>query len=134
MSIKSKSSSSKAQFAGFNFGKVQDVIDDSQKGIRAGLYSLGKVALLRLKLPVKQETGHTDDAVHGRPDFMAHVGQKFAFSAIGCLRDPAGFFRGRLGVEQLLLGLFVFRNFRPQLLLRSSTRCSSSSLTMRKDS
>jgi hypothetical protein len=53
----------KAQFAGFNFGKVQDVIDDSQKGIRTGLYSLGKVALLRFKLPVKQETGHTDDAV-----------------------------------------------------------------------
>ena len=38
--------------------------------------------------------GHAHDRIHGRPDIMAHIGQKFAFCLVGMLRIPSGSFRG----------------------------------------
>ena len=52
VSIRSKSSSSQTQFARFNFGKVQNVINDRQQGVRAGVYGFGELALLRVEVAV----------------------------------------------------------------------------------
>ncbi len=46
---------------------------------------------------LKGEFGHADDAVHGRADFVAHVGEEGAFGAVGGLG-------GFLGAEQFLGG------------------------------
>ncbi len=38
----------------------------------------------RRKVGIEQQTGHADDAVHGRADLVAHVGQEFALGIGGC--------------------------------------------------
>ena len=35
--------------------------------------------------------GHSDDGIHRRPDFVAHVGQKIAFGLIGLIGGLFGF-------------------------------------------
>ena len=37
------------------------------------------------QLGAQHQIGHADDAVHGRADFMAHIGQEFAFRIVGPL-------------------------------------------------
>src|SRR6202034_3003928 len=86
----------KTQFSGFDFRKIQNVINDRQEGIRARLESLGKVALPRFEIAVKQSTRHPNYAVHRRANLVAHIGQKLAFGLISC-------FGGLLGTLQLLL-------------------------------
>lgn len=49
------------------------------------------------------DVGETNDRVQGRPDFMAHIGQKFRFGTVRQLR-PGPF------TEQLLLNLFLLCN------------------------
>ncbi len=70
--------------------------------------------LFRGKLGVQQQAGHADHAVHRRSNFMAHVGQKFAFRGIGHLRlhrhfigSGRGFFKPAVGLQQFLFGLFT---------------------------
>ena len=52
---------------------------------------------------VPNDVGETNDRVQGRPDFMAHIGQKFRFGTVRQLR-PGPF------TEQLLLNLFLLCN------------------------
>ena len=37
----------------------------------------------RIQVGVQQQFGHAHDSVHGRADFVAHVGQELALGAIG---------------------------------------------------
>ena len=58
------------------------------------------LALLRGERGVQGQVGHAEDAVHGRADLVAHVGQEHALGPVGGL--------GRLlGPAQLLLGLLL---------------------------
>ena len=52
----------------------------------------------------RSELGHADDAVHGRANFVAHVGEKLAFGL-------AGGFGGVLGDEQRLFGAGTLQDF-----------------------
>ena len=51
---------------------------------------LGKFALLDRQLGIEEEAGHADDAVHGRADLVAHVGEELALGAGGDERGVAG--------------------------------------------
>ena len=85
------------ELSGFDLGEVQHVVEDAEKGFAAGAHGLGAVALLAVELGVQQQAGHADDAVHGRPDFVAHVGQELALG-------DARAFRFRRGVPQFRIG------------------------------
>ena len=52
--------------------------------------------LLGIKLGIEGQFGHADDAVHRRPDFMAHVGQKRTACPVGGLCRLLGRNQGRL--------------------------------------
>ena len=86
----------KTQFSRFHFGKVHDVTNDCQQGVRTNTNGLGEFALFPGELCVEQEVGHSDDAVHGRADLMTHVSQEQSFG-------PICRFGVLLGVVQLLL-------------------------------
>ena len=82
---------------GFDFGKIQNVVDDGQQ-VRGGSADfLQIVFLLVAGIGLQGQMGEADDAVHGRADFMAHVRQKFAFG----LRGHHGILFFVLGLQQV---------------------------------
>ncbi len=87
---------SNSSFAGFDFGEVQNVVEDGKQRLRRCLHGIQAFQLLRREIRVQHQFGHSQNAVHGGADLVAHVGQKFALGA-------AGFFRGFLSLLQLFL-------------------------------
>ena len=79
------------ELSGFNFGKIQDIVDDPEQGIGPGLDFLNVVFLFRGHLRLKGQMGHADNRIHRGPDFVTHVGQKIAFSLIGLIGNLFGF-------------------------------------------
>ena len=75
-------------FVCFNFGKVQNVVDDVQQTGGGSPDFLQIVALFWVGFGLQSQQGKADNAVHGRADFMAHVGEKFALG----LRSQHGLF------------------------------------------
>ena len=71
------------QFSGFDFRKIENVVDDGQEGFAAGAYGVDGVALVVVKGRFEQEAGHTDDAIHRSADFVRDGGEKFALGARG---------------------------------------------------
>ena len=71
------------QFARFDLGKIQNVVDQREQRIRGHLRQSQILALFGVELRVEHQFRHAHDAVHGRADFMAHVGQEFALGAVG---------------------------------------------------
>ena len=49
------------------------------------------LSLMLQGLHLEQQAAHADDAVHGSPDLMAHIGQKTALGLAGSLRGLLGF-------------------------------------------
>ena len=100
------------QFAGFDLGEIQNVVNDGQQDFRGFADGVQVVALLAGQWAFQQQLGEADDAVQWRPDFMGHVGQELGF-------DPARFqcflagkvqfdildFNGLQGLPQVLGGL-----------------------------
>ena len=78
------------QFARLDLGKIQDVIDDRQKRVCGVFNQLQVIHLLQRQVGVQEKVGHPDNAVHRRPDFMAHVGQEIALGLIGILGGLVG--------------------------------------------
>ena len=70
---------------GLNFRKIQQVVDDVQQGHAGAVDFLDVVPLLRREVGIQGQIGHAHDAVHGRADFVAHIGQENAFGGIGRL-------------------------------------------------
>ena len=71
------------QAPGFDFGEVQDVVDDAQQ-VPAGVVDFVKPqALGGRHARTPYQVVEPDDGVHGRADFVAHVGQKGALGAVG---------------------------------------------------
>ena len=64
------------KFASFNFGKIQDVVDDGQQRLASGVDFGDVIVLARIQVALQCQVGHADDGVHGRADFVAHVGQE----------------------------------------------------------
>jgi hypothetical protein len=78
-------------------GEVQDIVDDAQQKACGALRLIRVSALFFVHVGFGQKTDHPENGVDGRPDFVAHVGQKFAFG-------PGVFFRLIPGLAQ-----FVFQ-------------------------
>ena len=64
------------QFARLDLGQVQHVVDDAQQ-VLAGPLNLLQVTVLDVTLRRgERQMGQTDDGIHRRADFVAHVGQE----------------------------------------------------------
>ena len=84
------------EFAGFDFGEVQDVVQQRHQGL-AGFVNHAEIFALRQReRRVQQQFGHADDGVHRRADFVTHVRQERTLG-------PVGRFRGLL--RQFAFGL-----------------------------
>ena len=71
------------QPAGLDFREIEHFVDYRQHQIGGHPDRFQVVPLYRTEIGVESQTGHADDAVHGRADFVAHIGQKFALGAAG---------------------------------------------------
>ena len=92
-----------ADLPGLGLGEIQDVVDDTQQCLARFANVLHHHGLAGgQRLPV-QQLGQSEDGVHGRADFVAHVGEKFALG-------PGGGLGGFLGGNQGQLGLFLGRH------------------------
>ena len=97
------------QLARLDLREVQDVVDDGEQGIAAGINGLHVAMLLVGQRGLQQQPGHGDNAVHGRADLVAHVGQELRFGAGGRLSGDAGGQQLSVGLRQV-----VFQVFGPQ--------------------
>ena len=91
------------ELAGFDFGEVEDVVDDGEERFAAGEDGFDVAALLGVEGGFEQEAGHGDDAVHGRADFVAHVGQKVRLGAGGGFGGDASGLEFAVGAGELVL-------------------------------
>jgi hypothetical protein len=64
------------QLAGLDARQVEDVAQHLQQRQAGTARHFGEAALLGSQVGVEQELGHAEDAVHRRPDLVAHVGQE----------------------------------------------------------
>ncbi len=103
------------QLARLDLREVQDVVEQPEQGV-GGVFDGGqKLLLVGGEVGVEREFGHAEDAIHGGPNLVAHVGQKLALRPIGGFggflgslqRDVGRFERRRVGL-QLLLGVGQF--------------------------
>ena len=102
------------QLAGFDFGQVEDIVDQGQQ-VLAALLDGGQAAVTSgSKLPPLEDLGIAQDAVEGRAQLVAHIRQEAALGTIG------------------RLGGFLGAAWRSAV--RSATRCSSPALSCCRDS
>ena len=75
---------------GVKFREVEDVVDDGEQALAAG-DDAADVRLRRLRQvrKVAEQAREADDAGQGRPDLVAHVGEKFRLRLRRRLRRPA---------------------------------------------
>ena len=76
--------------AGLDLRKIQDIVDDGHQRVRRGLDHPQIFLTFMIGAGAEGQVGHADDAVHGRADFVAHVGQEQALGAVGLLRGADG--------------------------------------------
>ena len=88
----------------FNFGKIQQVIDDVQEIFAALDDVLGELLLVGVQPAVQQQIGHPQNAIHGRADLVAHVRQKITLGRIGQFRARRGLLQIPVRFPQLILG------------------------------
>ena len=73
-----------------NLREIQDVVDHRHQPVGGGLRHLQIFTLLSRQVGVQRQFGHTQHAIHGRTDLVAHVGQKLALGPVGGLRVLLG--------------------------------------------
>jgi len=71
------------EFTGFDFGEIEDVVDDGEEGLAAEEEGVDEVLLLVVERGAEEEVSHADDAVERGADLVAHVGEEGAFGAVG---------------------------------------------------
>ncbi|MNF72523.1 hypothetical protein D3C84_545030 [compost metagenome] len=76
--FKSEGNVLEVHLAGFDSGKVEDVVDDSQQVFRRAMDLLDVITLTMVELGAQCQMAHADDGVHRRADFVAHGGQEVA--------------------------------------------------------
>ena len=101
------------QLAGFDLGEVEDVVDDREQRFAAGIDRLHVTVLLVVQRGFQQQAGHGDDAVHGRADLVAHVGQELRLGARGGFGGDAGRQQFAVGLRQFILQVLGAQD-RPQ--------------------
>ena len=75
---------------GFDFGKVEDFVDDAQKCVTAVVDGICVVALLVTEFGIHQQAAHPDDGIHRRANFVAHGGKERTLGLVGGFRSGAG--------------------------------------------
>src|ERR1700722_13014723 len=68
-------------FAGFYFREIQDVVEKAKQRLSRPFHGAQVILLLLVEGSFEGQLRHADDGVHGRADFMAHIGQEFALVA-----------------------------------------------------
>jgi hypothetical protein len=84
------------ELAGLDPGKIQNAVDHAHQVLPRLLNFAHVVVLARIEPRLERQVRHADDGVHGRADFVAHVGQKVGL-------ERGGFLRHFLGAAQFLL-------------------------------
>ena len=74
---------------GFDFGEVENVVEQAQQIARGLPGAFQIVALAFVHAGLEQQVGHAQNGVHRCADFVAHARQKVAFGAGGGLRRQA---------------------------------------------
>ena len=74
----------------------------SSRAIGGALDHLEVVALLLGEVGIERELRHADDAVHGRADLVAHVGQELTLGLVRTVRFDLG--GAELGLASLEIG------------------------------
>ena len=95
--------------AGLDLGQVEQVVQQVQQRFRRVLAAAQVVQLLRGHRRLHQQLVQTQNAIHRRAQFVAHIGQEGAFGNAGGLRLARTF--QQLGVQlfQQPMGAFDFR-------------------------
>ena len=107
--------------ARFDLGKIQDVVDDGQERLAAGMDCVHAVALGLGQRRVGKDAGHADDPVHRGADFMAHHGEKFALGPLRRLGLARQFLLMGQRLEQAQLAFAQFpRGLPPPLDARDN--------------
>ena len=91
------------EFAGLDFGEVKDIIDDGQQGVGTGTGGLDIIALFIRQFGVQKQPRHANDAVHGRANLVAHVGQELGLGERGLLEPLVERYEGGVAFDKLLL-------------------------------
>ncbi len=99
------------ELAGVDLRKVQHLVDEAEERVRRAACRLQHAARLGLEALQVQQVEHADHAVHGRADFVAHVGQELAPSRAW-----------RPGPD---LSASTSSTVRAETLFSSSARCSA---------
>ena len=89
------------ELARLDLGEVEDVVDDPEQALGRGGHALRELLLLVVELGVQQQGGEADDAVHRRPDLVAHVGEELRLHLRCRKRLVAG--GGQVRAESLVL-------------------------------
>ncbi|MNZ32326.1 hypothetical protein D3C78_496490 [compost metagenome] len=76
--------------AGFDLGEIEDVVDDPQQVLRRTMHFHNVVALPVIEVGAQRQVAHADNGIHRRADFMAHVGEEFAFGPCRLFGDLPG--------------------------------------------
>jgi len=86
----------KLQFTRLNFWHIQYIVDNGKKGVGGNFNIVDKAHLPFVKRFVNQKIRHAYNGVHGRPYFVAHVGQERSFVPVFYVR----FVSGRVNANQ----------------------------------
>ncbi len=89
------------ELAGLDLGEVEDVVDDGEERLAAGAQGLDVLVLRGVELGLEEQAGHADDTVHGRADFVAHVGEELALGPVAGLGHVLGLDELRLVLAAL---------------------------------
>jgi hypothetical protein len=68
---------------GLDFRQLQNVVDESQEYVAAGLDDLGVALLFGGEFGSEEQLNHADHAVHGGADLMTHMAEKVGFCLCG---------------------------------------------------
>ena len=81
------------QFAGFDLGQIENIVDQLQQMLAAGMNRVEKFQPFGFAvfIAAAKNIGETEDRVHRRADFMAHPRQEFALGAVGLIGRLLGF-------------------------------------------
>ena len=78
------------ELPGFDLGEVEDVVDDGEEMLAAGLDSLDAFALFGGEGSVTEQRGHADDGVHRGANLVTHGCEKLRLGPGGPFRGAAG--------------------------------------------
>ena len=70
------------QPAGLDLGRVEDVVEQAQQGLRGRPHLFQVLVLARRQFGVQHQMGQPEDGVHRRADLVAHVRQKIALGPV----------------------------------------------------